>query len=205
MRARPFVVVVLLSLMSLLVAAPVGASASALPSVAQGVQLYNEPPVLDVGDQGAIVSFAQESLNDVTGIGPIQQDGMFGPRTKAAVVQFQTEFGLVPDGVVGPHTWPVLLAKGADHEASAQVPTPGPLRVPPHKFGPDGVAFSVDCTVGLGVYATASGEVHCSNGHVTIDTVLWTTGYNLIEIYQTEYLHDGPHDSFGYWITVTGL
>ena len=35
--------------------------------------------------------------------GPI--DGIFGPLTRSAVVKFQIDNGLVPDGIVGPRTW----------------------------------------------------------------------------------------------------
>ena len=38
--------------------------------------------------------------------GPI--DGLYGPRTRQAVVAFQTAHGLEVDGVVGPHTWTAL-------------------------------------------------------------------------------------------------
>ncbi len=39
-----------------------------------------------------------------------QADGIFGPKTKAAVLTFQTNKALIQDGIVGPKTWEVLAA-----------------------------------------------------------------------------------------------
>jgi peptidoglycan hydrolase-like protein with peptidoglycan-binding domain len=36
-------------------------------------------------------------------------DGLFGPRTAAAVWAFQQAHGLIVDGIVGPQTWHSLL------------------------------------------------------------------------------------------------
>ena len=35
----------------------------------------------------------------------ITADGIFGPQTKNAVIQYQKAHGLTPDGIVGPQTW----------------------------------------------------------------------------------------------------
>jgi peptidoglycan hydrolase-like protein with peptidoglycan-binding domain len=38
-------------------------------------------------------------------------DGIFGPRTEAAVRAVQTSAGIPVDGVVGPQTWPVTIVQ----------------------------------------------------------------------------------------------
>ncbi len=55
------------------------------------------------GDRGARVFALQRRLRDL-GYDPGPVDGVFGPRTEAAVRTFQRDAGLVPDGIVGRRT-----------------------------------------------------------------------------------------------------
>lgn len=68
-------------------------------------------PVLKKGDKGDKVKALQKML-EATGFpcGSAGIDGDFGNGTDKAVKSFQTEYGLVPDGVVGANTWPVLVS-----------------------------------------------------------------------------------------------
>jgi putative chitinase len=67
---------------------------------------------LEVGDHGALVKAFQERL---TALGyPVGKiDGVFGSRTRAAVLAFQAEQGLVTDGKIGPKTRAALNADDA--------------------------------------------------------------------------------------------
>ncbi|WP_409470376.1 L,D-transpeptidase family protein [Streptomyces sp. HC307] len=63
------------------------------------------------GSHGQAVTAAQRLL---TGHGhPAAADGVFGPRTTAAVKAFQRDRHLAVDGVVGPNTWRALMATSA--------------------------------------------------------------------------------------------
>lgn len=58
------------------------------------------------GSRGEDVKRLQEILR-------LLPDGLFGPLTEEAVLQYQRERGLAADGVVGPRTWELLLAGAA--------------------------------------------------------------------------------------------
>lgn len=59
--------------------------------------------MLNVGSRGSDVTRLQQTLAS-RGFNPGGADGVFGPRTKAAVQAFQRSRGLGVDGVVGPNT-----------------------------------------------------------------------------------------------------
>lgn len=59
------------------------------------------------GSRGAAVREAQCRLN-AKGFSAGAADGIFGPKTDAAVRSFQRQRGLVVDGIVGPKTWAAL-------------------------------------------------------------------------------------------------
>jgi peptidoglycan hydrolase-like protein with peptidoglycan-binding domain len=65
---------------------------------------------LQNGSQGSQVQELQRILG-------ITADGIFGPKTKQAVINFQKSKGLVPDGIVGPKT---IQALGGTPPSTAQ-------------------------------------------------------------------------------------
>ena len=58
--------------------------------------------ILKKGSKGSSVKLLQEKLHLI-------KDGIFGELTEEAVKNFQTENGLVPDGIVGQKTWDKLV------------------------------------------------------------------------------------------------
>jgi peptidoglycan hydrolase-like protein with peptidoglycan-binding domain len=64
-------------------------------------------PTVQQGDTGDVVKRVQRALRRTPNLS-IVVDGIFGPATHAAVVEFQQSAGLTPDGVVGPLTWAAL-------------------------------------------------------------------------------------------------
>lgn len=58
-------------------------------------------PTIQRPNKGETVKLLQHLLH-------LQEDGIFGALTKEAVLEFQRENGLKPDGIVGPKTWEML-------------------------------------------------------------------------------------------------
>ena len=77
------------------------------------------PPTVRQGSRGEPVKMLQQLLNTV-GINAGTPDGVFGPKTTAAVKAFQKARGLTADGIVGPGTWRALGVGGAAAPAPSQ-------------------------------------------------------------------------------------
>lgn len=65
-------------------------------------------PVLRYGSSGIWVELLQSTLKKL-GFYFGVVDGIFGSKTRDSVYWFQSEFGLVPDSVVGIKTWEKLM------------------------------------------------------------------------------------------------
>jgi peptidoglycan hydrolase-like protein with peptidoglycan-binding domain len=59
--------------------------------------------ILSIGSRGSEVVVLQDRLGD-EGSNVVPHDGIFGPLTNAAVIRFQNDRNLTPDGKVGPRT-----------------------------------------------------------------------------------------------------
>lgn len=64
-------------------------------------------PVLTMWTRGQYVTEWQQQLNAVRD-SKIAVDGIYGPNTRDATIQFQRSAGITVDGVVGPQTWSAM-------------------------------------------------------------------------------------------------
>jgi peptidoglycan hydrolase-like protein with peptidoglycan-binding domain len=110
------------------------------------VASWSGTPMLRQGDRGTNVSTLQTLLNS-HGAG-LRVDGDFGPKTRAAVVNFQAANGLAVDGVAGPQTAGAL--RGAGNQAQPAAPAPAQAAPtaalsgsPPLRLGSKGSQVSV--------------------------------------------------------------
>lgn len=108
-----------------------------LTSEGQRIGIGLRPPtsVLRMGSRGKDVLELQFLLSFISRYFPsipsVIQDSVFGSGTRDSVIQFQRQFGLTADGIVGPATWNRLYSVYRDIEKEAPAP-PGPNQpIPP--------------------------------------------------------------------------
>lgn len=70
---------------------------------------YFKLPVLRVGDKNKEVRIMQTCLKRL-GYQVIKIDGHYGKRTQQALIQFQKDYNLTPDGIVGGNTYSALIS-----------------------------------------------------------------------------------------------
>ena len=107
-----------------------------LVSEGQRYSIGNAPPtvVIRQGARGEAVielqfllNFIAEFYNDLPFV---IQDNVFRDSTRLAVIEFQTKFGLTPDGVVGPATWNRLYEVYRNIRNTVPLPPPS-SNIPP--------------------------------------------------------------------------
>lgn len=75
-------------------------------------------PTLSKGDRGENVRVLQQRLKQLGE--SVVPDGIFGPKTRDAVMRYQLNHKLLPDGIVGPLTAAKINAKLADEKPLEQ-------------------------------------------------------------------------------------
>ncbi|HVE83186.1 MAG TPA: peptidoglycan-binding domain-containing protein [Myxococcales bacterium] len=87
------------------------------------------PSTVREGDRGEAVVKLQTRLKDLGYLGE-KPDGVFGPHTRAAVIAFQKDHGLTPDGIAGENTWRALSAAKPHDGGSGGSPKDVQVKVP---------------------------------------------------------------------------
>lgn len=99
-------------------------SGNATPIGGGGPALTCEEQIWMQGDEGDCVVGIQDHLRRLGAT--IANDGDFGPATRQAVINFQVNNGLAPDGVVGTKTWLVFTTGVALPPVQIAPPRPVP-------------------------------------------------------------------------------
>ncbi|HUG33704.1 MAG TPA: peptidoglycan-binding protein [Anaerolineales bacterium] len=94
-------------------------------------------PLFRQGDQGPEVRAIQHLLR-FKGQN-VDVDGNFGAQTRTAVIAFQNQSGLSPDGIVGPLTWSALIQGAQVQEGSTSQAVRAAQTLLRNKFG-----YSID-------------------------------------------------------------
>jgi len=165
-----------------------------LDSEGERIGIGKVPPtrVVSMGARGEYVVEIQFLLNYIstffTSIPYVVQDGLFGESTKRAVIEFQKEFGLTPDGVVGPATWRKFYdVYWSIHDTTPPPPLPPPPPPPPPQEYP-GTPLRVgsrgDAVRLMQTYLTAISKVFPTVPALTADGIFGTLTQNSVMAFQ---------------------
>jgi uncharacterized protein (TIGR02594 family) len=127
------------------------------------------------GDKGPAVAKLQRLLNASLIPSPrLKEDGDFGNKTHEAVVRFQGQKSLKPDGIVGPQTWTALGQKIATPPSPP--PSPGTSAVPWMKIAVDEVGIHEDALPGA--HTPRILEYHTATSlHASTDETPWCSSF----------------------------
>lgn len=97
---------------------------------------------LAAGSTGQDVAHMQRSLGAIarayTAVNRAAADSRYGADTAAAVRRFQSQFGLAPDGIIGPATWAAIVRVAAALAAGRTPPVSTPYGGVPLRLGAAG-------------------------------------------------------------------
>ena len=133
---------------------------------------------LRVGSRGASVTTMQEFLIALSTVYPsiprIAADGVFGTTTESAVRAFQRQFGLNPDGVIGPITWRAIV------DQYNRLPTTPPVTSPPYPGTPLRQGSTGENVRILQTYINRLADTNPAVPRVTVDGVFGPNTRNAV-------------------------
>ncbi len=122
---------------------------SNIPSGTQTIET-TLPPVLSAGTDRNLLKMGMRG-EDVLAVQQMllrlrydvgTPDGVFGKRTKQAIIEFQTDYGLTRDGIVGKKTFDTLYAAAQESGTPTAPPTAAPTQQPDGQTVPASSASS---------------------------------------------------------------
>lgn len=161
-------------------------------------------PMVQNGSSGTAVKTLQTMLNAVQNAG-LSTDGIFGTKTKSAVIAFQRASGLAADGICGPKTWGALLAR----YNPAPAPTPSAISIGSGNYNPgtllQGKTYSISGTI-TSTYSLNSVTVGIYYGDGSATNYVQiayprTTSYNIHSV--DSYIRFGLLPAGNYYFRVT--